>query len=269
MADDEGGDESERPPTWDDFHAPWETFMAQIDEWIEEAGGRGKHHARNAVRHMQWAFAFVSTPEAAAYHAIAAEEEAATAIFCALQRLRYRGAERLDRYDHYHKAAVVPFLGAVSDFIGMTLEANGWKVFPMYDTRADDRRLKIGLWPRFMGPKAGFPNPPLHGTFTLNGELYDFRMELQAWAAREGKQSPRAAIKKRANRRNDIWYAHEEGIPSLKLGDAFLTKARDMMYGQLAVFLLIDQYAEHQSFVQQALDAFLRILPPRGRAAAA
>jgi len=33
------------------------------------------------------------------------------------------------------------------------------------------------------------------------------------------------------------------------------------VYGHLALALLIDQYRENQAFVQQALDAFLKILP--------
>jgi hypothetical protein len=269
MADDVSEVDEGRPRTWDDFHAPWEEFTAKIEEAVEHSAPPGKHAARSAIRHMGLAFTHTSSPETAALHAITAEEEASTAIFRALQRRKYRGADRLNRHSHYHKAAVVPFFHAVAAFIGETLEANNIKVFPAFPTKGEDRRLQIGVWLRFL-EGAFFPIPPLHGSFSLNDQLYDFAAELQAWAAKAGAKSISDAVNARAERRVRIWYAAEQGIPSLKLGDKFLTKTRDTMYGQLAVFLLIDQHSEQQLFVQQALDAFLRMLPRgRGRAGAA
>ncbi len=271
MADDGCPGDAARPRTWDDFHAPWEEFTAKIDQAVQESAPPGKHAARNALRHMERAFAFASVPEAAALLAISAEEEASTAIFRTLQRRGYQGAERLNRHSHYHKAAVVPFFHAVATYIATTLETNNIKVFPAWPTRGDDRRLRIGVWPRFQDA-AIFPIPPLHGSLSLNDQPYDFGGELQAWAVKAGAKSIRDAVNERAKRRVRIWYAADQGIPSLKMGDAFLTKTRDTMYGQLAVFLLIDQHRERQDFAQQALDAFLRILPPprlRGNAAAA
>ena len=43
--------------------------------------------------------------------------------------------------------------------------------------------------------------------------------------------------------------------------DSFLRRTEGRVYGHLALALLIDQYRENQAFVQQALDAFLKILP--------
>jgi len=52
----------------------------------------------------------------AAFRVITAEEEVATAIFHALVRRKYVGANQIDPRNHVHKAAVAPFFEAVEGF---------------------------------------------------------------------------------------------------------------------------------------------------------
>ena len=70
-----------------------------------------------------------------------------------------------------------------------------------------------------------------------------------------------SAIKKTANYRNQILYASPKGIPSLAEPiDRYLIKRKNIIFLNLAIFLLIDPYSEIQLFVQQALAALLKML---------
>ena len=65
----------------------WEAFMRRVREGVGASAAPGKHAARNAIRHLEQAFAVKDIdPEGAIFHAITAEEEVATAIFHALVR---------------------------------------------------------------------------------------------------------------------------------------------------------------------------------------
>ena len=56
-------------------------------------------------------------------------------------------------------------------------------------------------------------------------------------------------------------YASPQGIPSLADPiDRRLLKRRDVIFFNLATFLLIEPYKEKQLFVQQTLAAFLKML---------
>lgn len=69
----------------------------------------------NAIRHLNKAWRLREDDrEMAMFRAITAEEEAATAIFHSLQRLRYPGASGLNPRNHIHKNALAPFLHAVA-----------------------------------------------------------------------------------------------------------------------------------------------------------
>jgi hypothetical protein len=50
----------------------------------------------------------------AGFRAITGEEESVSAIYHALKRRRYNGADKLDPRNHLHKAALYPFLIDVS-----------------------------------------------------------------------------------------------------------------------------------------------------------
>ncbi|PLU07434.1 hypothetical protein BMJ29_02810 [Sinorhizobium medicae] len=54
------------------------------------------------------------------FRAITAEEEAATALILALKQRRYPGSEKLNPWEHLHKAAVSPFLDAVGNVLAET-----------------------------------------------------------------------------------------------------------------------------------------------------
>jgi hypothetical protein len=50
------------------------------------------------------------------------------------------------------------------------------------------------------------------------------------------------------------------GIPVAQRNDGFLEKRRQNVFMLLIIYLLIDQHEEQQMFVQQAIDALLKLL---------
>ena len=90
-------------------------YQKAVQELIKERPSPGRHAAFNALRHISKAWDLRNLDrEMAVFRSFCAEEEAATAIFHALRRLRYPGAERLKHRDHVQKAAVMPFLWMVN-----------------------------------------------------------------------------------------------------------------------------------------------------------
>ncbi len=240
----------------------WEAFMRRVREAVGGCAAPGKHAARSAMRHVERAFAVKEIdPEGAVFHAITAEEEVATAVFHALVRHKYAGAEALSRRVHEHKAGITLLFEALAVLLTEVRRAHGITARLVWGEDGD-QHLCIALFAPWTGDRAIFPVPPLHFGMLMDGQRYDFTDELAKLASVKGAKSIQAAIAKRANLRNQVLYAAQKGIPSVnKPVDGFLMKARDRVYGHLAVFLLIDQYPERQDFVQQTVDAFLKILP--------
>src|SRR4051812_32687695 len=90
-------------------------FDGHLVQMLEATALPGRASAKNAVRHIDKANAIADTdPDMAAFRAITAEEEAATALFHSLKRHRYPGSELLKPRDHLQKNAVAPFCSAVS-----------------------------------------------------------------------------------------------------------------------------------------------------------
>jgi len=99
----------------DDFAFPMNNVERYlVGTLIPAAPAQGKWAALSAVRHLDRAWRLKKKdPEMAAFRAITSEEESATALFHALKRRKYVGAEKLGPRDHVQKNAVAPFLDAV------------------------------------------------------------------------------------------------------------------------------------------------------------
>jgi len=68
-------------------------------------------------------------------------------------------------------------------------------------------------------------------------------------------------VKNVANVRNELLYATANGIAHVKNESKKQMQDRhDAIFFHFIIYLLIDPYSEKQLFVQQALDAFLRML---------
>jgi hypothetical protein len=68
-------------------------------------------------------------------------------------------------------------------------------------------------------------------------------------------------LKVLANERNQLLYAAATGILTYTQPvDEMIKDHQSRIFNMLLVYLLIDQYCEHQWFVQQCLNAFLVVL---------
>ena len=238
-------------------------FDKQVINVLADAVPPGKWAAINAVRHLNraWKLRHIDD-EMALFRSITAQEEAASAIFLSLKRLRYPNAGKLNHRNHVDKNALFPFLNAVSLVFARQREHLP-KTKITFNTQSPPR-LRISI----QVPQIGWvqPEPPLH--FSLRGgpkerrqQLFTFREEMKETLRAPNDGQIEKALKKQANERNRALYSSSEGIPGVT-GD--ITEALELYQQQTLImvrlFLLVDAYPEHQLFVQQGLDAFLRVL---------
>jgi hypothetical protein len=108
--------------------------------------------------------------------------------------------------------------------------------------------------------KHAWPIPPLHYGISLNDRPHDFSGQVNELATQANAQDALAYVKRMANRRNQVLYAHPTGIPVVHEDEGFLEKRRQNVFMLLIIYLLIDQYEEQQQFVQQAIGALLKLL---------
>ncbi len=200
----------------------------------------------------------------ALFRAITAEEEAATAIFLTLKKYHYPHAQLLKHRDHAHKAALYPFLSAVSqvleafEFVSPQLTINPNATPPKIMVRLDANKLHHappGTPQYFVEPV-----PPLNWALTReDGEVWDFAGELVKVAEKGGFSKIIDLVKEEANTRNRLLYATDNGIPTVEIGEGLLAKRRVRVFVMLTLYLLIDQTPQPQTFVVQCLQAFLKI----------
>ena len=238
-------------------------FQRTVSEMVLDTPAPGKHCARSAMAHIQRAWVIRTVdPEMSAFRAITGEEESATAIFHALQRRRYAGSSGLRLRDHRTKSAVIPFLDAVA-LTFANLESLNLRPTLEVDTRQAQKRLQVRVTLQASDgeEKWAYPDPPLDFTTAMDGDLDDFSDAIHALATKRGVVSLVKLIEKRANYRNRLLYATAGGVPKIEGPiEPLLLRRRDHIYRNLIIFLLIDQHSEHQRFVQQTLDAFLRLI---------
>lgn len=235
-------------------------FQKKIEVVILTTPPRAKHSARNAIRHIKKAWVLREIDrEIAVFRAITAEEEAATAIFHSLKRHKYAGAEQLNPYNHVHKAALYPFFMAIGSVLSFFNREN-LNPQVVLDTKVKNPKIKV----RVLTPDRAnyaYPIPPLHYTIKRDGEIYDFSDELKMISGSEQANAIDKQIRMLANERNELLYAHQGGILTfIKPVDDIIKEQQRKVFIILTVYLLIDQYPEHQWFVQQTLNAFLMLL---------
>jgi hypothetical protein len=238
-------------------------FQRTVATMVLDAPPPGKHAARSAIRHIEqaWMIRHID-PAMAAFRSITGEEEAATALFHALRRRHYSGVSALNPRSHRQKAAVVPFLNALRMAFS---QFNDLKLEPTLEIDKTVQPLRIKL--RITIPWKGgeqrwvYPEPPLGFNTQFNQSCDGFRDAINELATTHGAASILNVIRDRANDRNEILYATPRGIPT-PVGEIEppLLRRRDQVFQTLTIFLLVDQCPERQSFVEQAMSAFLGMM---------
>lgn len=236
--------------------------LSELDQGVLECldalEGRCKQCAKSALTHLEKAERIVDIDsEMTVFRAITAEEEAAAGVFYAVRQLGYPNSTLLNPRDHVHKNALIPFLFAVSKFLGSTIPPSPATYLVVKDEGAQ-KRLTIKL--KFPDGRFGEPVPPLN--ISIYGEADErrvrFQTELAQIAEFEGKSSVKKYLLEAANLRNLILYADDEGVPEVRTGvRAGLDLARWRVFILLRAMCLIFPYKEQALFVQQLIDGFL------------
>jgi hypothetical protein len=222
--------------------------------------------AFNAVRHLNRAWRLREIdPQMAMFRAVTAEEEAATAIFQSLKRRGYSGTVKLKHRDHVHKNAVIPFFDAITRVIAKIGDQ-----MPKTELilNSEEKRMEIRFRPIDPADTEdvwNYPTPPLH--FSLSGgpatgmKKEDFAGGVKEIVSGANVKDIIEYIRNRANFRNQLLYAAHNGYPNVSQDiESEIQHIQRHVFIILRMYMLIDPYPSKQLFVQQALDAFLRLL---------
>lgn len=200
--------------------------------------------------------------EMAAFRAITAEEEAATGIIKELQSLGYNRASMLKSHNHSHKAGIWHLLIVVSNFMK---EVGPGELLDLVVTEGSGD-LKGKLIISFPSPIPGDlrwanPTPPLNINIINEGTRVGFKRQADELASVKSATTLKKLIDNEANIRNELIYASHEGVPNVKDSPlAFINDREKRVMVLTYAYLLISQYREKQIFVQQCLDAYLKLL---------
>jgi hypothetical protein len=235
-------------------------FDLAMFECLEPSTGMVRHCAKHALHHLKKAWSIVDIdPEMAAFRGITAEEEAATAILIALKEKKYRHAEKLNHKRHDHKQAVYPFLRAIGNFLH---ETQPFPVKPHLVIAEEDGKKLFRIELEMPDGRIVIPEPPLGFTVTKeDGTPYHFDRQLQDIADGAGKETALAHIKELAQTRNHLLYADYEGLPAVTsdLSQGLMVAQRRVLL-LVRVLCLIFPYKEKAVFVEQAIEAFLKMM---------
>lgn len=233
------------------------------EEAISKRKGRIGNSFRSAFRHIRltWKLHHFDN-EMSLFRAITGEEEAASGLMLAFIQQRYPGANKLKPRDHTHKAAVSPYLDAVNNLIAsVPVPAPKLSLSmgspPSLSISVDLQALGVSGEPKF-----ATPDNPFNFALRKDGEesVYFFEKELAEIASFSGAADIRTAISERANLRNRLLYASDEGIPKVEFPDETLLRYRDRIFRLCLLTIGILQTKQHQLFAAQNLEAFLTAL---------
>lgn len=117
-------------------------FEIGMTECLRGIKRRSAHSAQHAVYHLNkaWQLREVDS-QMAAFRAITAEEEAATAVFLVLREKGYAGADRINFRDHLAKQALYPF---VEEVLALLRPARDL-VRPKLQIRRDDGKTRLDI----------------------------------------------------------------------------------------------------------------------------
>jgi hypothetical protein len=232
-------------------------------EMVGNTPAKSKSSIKHAWVHIDKAKALVDVDnEMAAFRAITAEEEAATGIILALQDIGYERSNLLSPRNHKHKSGLWHLLMIISAFIhevgvgellkGKVAEGNGENV----------GKLVISFPSPISGDSRWVTSvPPLNISISADGKNISFQKQVEELASIKNKNALEKYISQEANLRNELIYASPEGLPSvMEAPTSFISEREKRVMVLTYAYLLISQYREQQRFVQQSLDAYLRIL---------
>lgn len=223
----------------------------------------------SAIDHLRRAWLIRETdPEMAVFRCITAEEEAVAAIFLSLRRHGYADAKRLQWHSHRQKAVVLPFLQSTAETFRLGGGALPASVVYEEVDGAFQFRVRFLTTADDGTPLALHPQPPLHATADVEGQVPDILPKMLELVGGAGLDRLKQVLADRTNKRNTLLYASEKGLPRyVGSVDTEIARHRANVFALLTFFVLIDEHPTVQGLVQQALAAFMSVLdalhPPK------
>lgn len=215
-----------------------------------------------ALIHLEFAHQIAELdPAMAMFRSITAEEEAATALFRSLQKLKYPRADELQSKFHLHKAAAFPFILSVIKH-STSIKFGGVENIKMGIPKNESPpRLTIALvlTGQLQGAYA-HPNPPLNLKLTEGNDNQppDYRRYLVELLDADSLKDIRKYFEQKANQRNILLYAGPQGLMKpLQDIQEYLAQQKNCVVVLLKSTLLIWPYKELQPFVADLIEAFL------------
>jgi len=249
--------------------SPGAEDLQQFQGFLEGCSGRTKWASVNAISHLRKSLEISSVdPAMAAFRAVCAEEEAATALINSLKEVGYQGAEKLYFRKHEDKHAVVLFVGTVMQWF-QNRKAQAGEQFGEHRIFFDDIDGRIGLRVAIQLGRSNIavhPTPPLHlmvqGARTLAEEFQD---EMKELLGLDKTHEIRRLIDQRANFRNTLLYATPAGIPK-PVGDVlgFINNQIGIVNHLLIALALIDPWRQPNyplsGIVSVSIDVFVDLM---------
>lgn len=234
-------------------------FQIKVLEKSSKTTGHGGFASKSCVRHLNRAFELKSSmPEVAAFLAITAEEEAATAIFAALLKRKYNHASSFKVRDHKHKAGVYPFLKLLGEVLGPLKHGLSLNLF--FDEKDDALRVRMPIGIQGDRQICIVPDPPLNlVSVDRGGNQTDYLKQVRSIASNQGIGSTFKYVQDLANERNAMLYASDSGIPKILDIDHTLKRHSEAALLNLIIYLLIEPY-KVQNLVQESIDTYIKIL---------
>jgi len=232
-------------------------------EMVENTPKRSRASIKHAWVHIEKAKALVGIDnEMAVFRAITAEEEVATGIIHALQDIGYDRANLLNPRDHKHKSGMWYLLKIISAFMHGVDSEGVFKGIVSEGNGEDGGKLVISFPSPIHGDSRWVnPVPPLNFSISSDEKNISFQKQAQELASIHNKKKLEKFISKEANLRNELIYASPDGLPSVtEAPSGFISERKLRVMALTYAYLLISQYREKQVFVQQSLDAYLRML---------
>ncbi len=191
-------------------------------------------------------------PAMAMFRSITAEEEAATAVFRSLQKLKYPRADELLPKFHLHKAAALPFiLSVVKHSKHLRIGgADGIRIGIPKNESPQRLTIALILTGQLQGTFA-HPNPPLNLKLTEGNDnrTPDYRRYLVELLDAGDLKDIRKYFEQKANQRNILLYAGPRGLLKPRHDiQAYLNQQKNCVVVLLKTALLIWPYKEQQPF---------------------
>ncbi|NNO00287.1 hypothetical protein FKQ62_12625 [Vibrio sp. B1-2] len=228
-------------------------FQKKVFEMSSATKGHAGFAAKSSIRYVERAFELSGVmPEVAAFLAITAEEEAATALFIALKNKKYLRSQELKMYDHKHKGGLYPFL----TLLGVALRLSEVPYQFVIENHNGRDVLKTQL------PFGDFfiqPDPPLNQiSVDASGNRKDFLLEVRSVATERGITSISQYIKDTANKRNLLLYASASSLPRVENVIAELQRHIGATIVIHIIYLLVIQHSK-QNLVEECVDVYLKV----------